>query len=236
MAKMCNVSPAAITKAYKQGRIVVMGTGAHARIDVCDPKNMAYINIDEKDRMKGRPPVDPNKPKKKKRKKRKARKKNNDLPATPENTYIPQEKPLPPEYYRQISPNIDNDNTPIEGIKSLDDIDETNLFLLSKQDIDKLKSYEQAMTAKMKREEARGLLVPKKLVKNVFDKLYAIDNNELRAIEDRVAPGLCEIFGVNDESEEVTKACQLLNKEITKSLKHIKRKLNDFLLTLGESI
>jgi hypothetical protein len=141
----------------------------------------------------------------------------NDVRSTPGTK---SDNPLPP-------PPSSSPDRPV--INSLDDINETNLFLLTKSDIDKLKAYEQALSARLKREESRGKLISRTLVRSIFHKLYTVDNNELKSMEDKLTPSICGLFGEHDDSENAVAVRKLLNNEITKALRHIKRILNDHL-------
>ena len=119
------------------------------------------------------------------------------------------------------------------AIKSLDDIDESNIHLLTKNQIDIFKGWESALATRQKREEARSLLIRRETVKLIFSKIYTVDNNELKTMEDRLAPAICGIFGEGDDSENSVKVRKLLNDEITKALHHIKRIINDHLVKVG---
>lgn len=127
----------------------------------------------------------------------------------------------------------ESDEHGLPAIRSLDDINESNLFLLEKKDIDKLKAYEQALETRLKREERRGILISRDTVKLVFSKIYTVDNNELKTMEERLTPAICGIFGEEDDSGKTVLVRKLLNDEITKSLRHIKRIVNDFLVRQG---
>ncbi len=112
---------------------------------------------------------------------------------------------------------------------SLKDITPENLIDVDKQDIDKFEKYESALTKQQKREADRNELIRRNLVETVFAKLYSVDTNELKELENRLAPAICGIFKVNDDGDESIEVRKLMNKEITKSLRHIKRIMDTFL-------
>jgi hypothetical protein len=76
--------------------------------------------------------------------------------------------------------------------------------------------------------KARGNLIKRSLVQRVFAKLYTVDTNELLPLKDRLSPEIAALVGV-DDPELILKINKRIEKEIYKSLKHIKRLMDDFL-------
>lgn len=208
---MCGVSKAAITKAADTGSIGMVVDGKKQVVNLDHHLTKEYMNskgiVGTKDGLKL-------------------------ATGQPQRGKTVGKKPLAKEDPLVITAPISNAHG-LPVIKSLDDIDETNLFLLEKRDIDKLKAYEQALETRLKREERRGLLIPRNTVKLIFSKIYTVDNNELKTMEDRLSPAICGIFGEGDDSENSVKVRKLLNDEITKALHHIKRIINDYLVKVG---
>ena len=93
-----------------------------------------------------------------------------------------------------------------------------------------MKLIEQTFKTRLDREHAQGLLVKRQDVKQVFAKIYSVDTNELKSLEDRLTPAICGVFGEPDDSDSALQIRKMLNEEVTKSLKHIKRIINDYLV------
>ena len=113
--------------------------------------------------------------------------------------------------------------------RSLGEITNENVMDVDKQDMDKLDKYESALTKQQKREAERNVLIKRDLVETVFAKIYSVDTNELKELENRLSPAICGIFKANDDGDESIEVRKLMNKEITKSLRHIKRIMDTFL-------
>lgn len=109
------------------------------------------------------------------------------------------------------------------------DLTDKQLLLFKKVEIEKLYKVEQAKEKKFNRGVARGKYIERKSVEAVFAKLYSVDTNELKEMENRLAPSICGFFKKNDDSEESILVRKLLNEEVSISLRHIKRIMDDFL-------
>ncbi len=123
--------------------------------------------------------------------------------------------------------NIEDEDKPQMSLSL--ELTDAQLLLFPKLDIDKLDKIEAAKTKKFNRQVARGKYIHRDMIKSVFAKLYSVDTNELKEMEDRLTPGICGVFKKNDDSPEAVQVRQLLNEEITKSLRHIQRIMDDFL-------
>lgn len=100
------------------------------------------------------------------------------------------------------------------------------------QDMPDLKVHQMVQTIRITKDKAdaqRNGMIPRKVVQNVFNRLAAIDGNEFKALEDRLAPTICGIFGESADSDSAVHLRELLGKEITKVLRHRKRTMGAFL-------
>lgn len=113
--------------------------------------------------------------------------------------------------------------------KNYESVDEKeNLDRIDTATATKLKLIEQIKHTNIKNLEMRRKLISRELVETVFNKLYLVDQNELKPIGQKIAPDIAAIFGSSDR-DKILKAGDLIESEIYKSLKHIKRILDDFL-------
>jgi hypothetical protein len=94
------------------------------------------------------------------------------------------------------------------------------------------KTKESALKVEVERNKARGVLIKRDLVQRVFAKLYTIDSNELKPLGDKLAPEIAAIFE-SDDPKLILKVNKKIEKEIFRSLGHIKRLMNDFLIKIG---
>ena len=109
------------------------------------------------------------------------------------------------------------------------------LSAVSKADLDRLKTIEQIRLQKQKTAQARGELVTRVSVQKVFSKLFMIHVNQLRTLDQGLAPVLASVFG-NDDPELTVKAGVVVNAEIFKILMQIKRLFNDWLEDHGAEV
>ena len=128
---------------------------------------------------------------------------------------------IPPEW----SGNVDAESV-LERINSLD------IRRLTNADVQKVQRLEGALKTRVEREHKRGLLIERALVQTVFGRLYTIDTNELRTLGAKLAPDICGTLGVEDP-EKVLQIEQRIENEVLKTLAHIKRIINKFLLDTG---
>ena len=232
---MCGVSRQAIGNAVKAGKIKMLGD----KINLDHRITCEYFYSQTGHNLKQEHIEKP--PKKKQRAKSKPRKKTvKKKPAPP-----PEEKPSsePPE---EITAPIDN-SAPYDpdqdvddsyklpaGIETLDDITAKNIHLLPLDYIKKLKEYETAMKARQMRDESRGFLIERALVRSFISRLYTIDTNQIKTQEDRLVPELCGVFGKQDGCPESFDARKLIKDDGAELLRSIKRMMDDFLVKLRE--
>ena len=104
---------------------------------------------------------------------------------------------------------------------NLEDFNPEHLGDVSKAELDKVKIFQQARTAAIKADHERGKLILRDTVRRVFANIATVHKSELRAFEDRLAPEICAIFGVQEDADESVEVRKLLNMETTKILRHI---------------
>ena len=204
-ADQCGVSRAAITKACQAGLI---GTDAKGNVNLDRSITKSYLKA-KLARKNGKASKAAPAPIKK------PRKKPGPKPGTPKPGTQPSEPQFP-------------------ELKSLDDLNEKNMHLYDKGDIDKFKSLETALSTRVKREEMQGKLIKRSTVRTVFAKLHTIDTNQWKTLEDRLAPGISGIFGFEEGCKEEVEVRRIINEEVAKTLRHEKRLLDDFLIKNGE--
>lgn len=186
------------------------------KIDFGLPINFQFLNdrdikmSEVEERLAAPKPATAKKPKKKSPKKPKKKK--------------PPKNP-PVDYGDDGSEGYDLEEV-VAGFRSLD------LRQLSSADVAKAARLESALKTRVDQEHKRGLLVERALVQTVLGKLYTVDSNELKTLGSRVAPIMAGIFG-EDDPEMILRAEREVEKEVFKSLAHIKRILDEFLVKLG---
>ena len=134
---------------------------------------------------------------------------------------------LPKRNKSNRKPDNNNPNSPNLEISS-DNPDEQ----MQKLYWDIRKTKESALKVEVERNKARGVLIKRDLVQRVFAKLYTIDSNELKPLGDKLAPELAAIFE-SDDPKLILKVNKKIEKEIFRSLGHVKRLMNDFLIKIG---
>ena len=100
-------------------------------------------------------------------------------------------------------------------------------------DLERIKVAEQILDIRVKRQKMRDELIDRRLVRSVFSRLYTVDVNEFLTIKDKLMPDIAAIFGVNDP-ELIMKAGERMDDELWKTLKHIQKIINDFLVLVGD--
>ncbi|MEE9499575.1 MAG: hypothetical protein V3V24_09580 [Nitrospinaceae bacterium] len=216
-SNLCGVTPAAITKALKSGKITLEGKF----VNLDDPKTAAYLN-----KKKGIPESPPPEPESKAKSSKKPKSLTKDISkadsAKPAKPAVSEEsKPLPSDGHKDVDLSAISDY----GLGSLD---------ISQ--LDRLKTIEQTLKIRQQREAARGDLIPRSTVKIIFNKLHAVDNSEFKTMEDRLTPAICGIFGEPDDSDNALEIRKMLNNEIIKILRHSKRIINDYLQNTGSGV
>ena len=104
---------------------------------------------------------------------------------------------------------------------------------VTKETADRIKTIQQIKKLEQELAVKRGELVPRKQVQKIFAKLYQIDVNEFRQLGDKLAPDCAAICGI-DDAGKIMKVGARIEKEVFKTLQHIKRVLDDYLVKMGE--
>lgn len=217
VARLAKVSKAAVTYAVKSSRLRhVEGT---KKINLHDPLTQNFIELSLQ-KGAGRGSNYQPKPEKIKKKSEKL-----DIKVNESEQEI-NKSDLKYESYKPDK-NSDPDNPPDDDTLSPDSPSAAIRKLY--WDIEKQK--ESALKSKQERERSRGILIKRDMVRRVFAKIYTIDSNELKPLGDKLAPEIAAIFE-SDDAKLILKTKQKLEKEIFRSLKHIKRLINDFLKSL----
>lgn len=202
-ADQCGVSRAAITKACQVGTI---GTDSEGNVNLDRSITQAYLKA-KLARNKPKPPPVGKPPRK------------------------PGPKPGAKAIKKaQQAEALEYQHGHFPELKSLDDLNSTNMHLYDKADVDKFKSLESALINKVKREELQGLLIRRSTVRTVFSKLYTIDTNQWKTLEDRLAPDICGIFDFEEGCPEEVEVRKKISREVVKTMKFVKRLMDDFLI------
>lgn len=116
--------------------------------------------------------------------------------------------------------------TVLEGIPD-------DLKLMTKHDLDRMKSAMKVLQDQLKHERDRGLYVDKDVVKKTFHAIYRIDTEEFLQLSSTLSAKICQdIFGTN-EPELMTKTSEVLDTEFYKVQNHIRVTLNRDLGAMG---
>ncbi|MEE8206496.1 MAG: hypothetical protein V3T82_06070 [Nitrospinaceae bacterium] len=245
-SKMCGISKAAVTKAVRAGLIIVDDAGA---VNLDHRITRQYLSSKRSALGGGAAQLPGSKiPEKKPRAvKPKAPAKKKTAKVKPK---APQEltldlglsKPKAPVKKKAVkvkpkaSPkkiNLDDPLPPAKEFRTLADLTERDLRNFTKEDVNKLKTIEQTLKTRLDREAADGLLIERSLVKQVFARIHSIDTNELKTLKDRLTPAICGVFGEPDDSPHAVTIRKMLDDEMVKSLRHMKRLMDEFLTGIG---
>lgn len=151
--------------------------------------------------------------------------------APPPKTGLPAGAPPPPHQ----TPPVDD---PLHGLgifdaeAMLEQVGALDFNNLAKIHVDKAHKLETLLKVRVERQHKRRELIERTLVQSVFSKLYSVDVNELRTLGAKLAPALCGIMGC-DDPEVVLAVEKTIDGEIIKSLAHIKRLMDEFLIAQG---
>lgn len=197
-ARMCGVSPTAISKADKAGII-----GTHeGQVNLAHRLTKEYLR-DKQSKL--------------------------DETGKPGRARNVKEKTVRADRQKTTPKTEEKQDQELKVVRSLDDVNESNILTLEKRDLDKFKVFEQALETRLKREERRGLLIPRSMVRLVMAKKYSIDVNQIKTMEDRLTPDICGIFGMGDNGPEAVAVRKLINDDTSKFLRQVKRLIDDFL-------
>ena len=231
-ASECGVSPVAINKAIKEGRVIATdktnptGKITGKLIDTEHRVNIEYYNCQLARGKSGKPKA--SKPIKKKVVK--------PTPAKSEDESTPDPDEIEAADLSSAEPD-DTEPEPIpqELIDLIESgqLDINTIARMQKVDIDKIKSYHQIQKLKVDTAKARDELINKKLIRSVFSKLYEIDMSQFLTLKDKLIPDLSGIAGVNEEATKLQMG-ERMDEELWKVLKNVKREMNKFLMKIGD--
>jgi phage terminase Nu1 subunit (DNA packaging protein) len=130
----------------------------------------------------------------------------------------------------ELLPSGDQMDLPISDINA---INRDEILLYEKPQLERLKLFEQAKLENIKVAEKEGTLISRELVERVFSKIYTVDTQQLRPLEDVLTPEICAIFGAQDDSPEGAKVRKKINEKVLAALDHIKRIIDEYLISIG---
>lgn len=107
-----------------------------------------------------------------------------------------------------------------------------DLRTVAKVDVEKYHKLEAMLKIRVEREQRRGDLVDRKLVQTVFAKLFTIDSNEWCTLGAKLAAEIAGLFESSDPAL-VLRVEKLIDTATRKTLAHVKRTLDDFLVKIG---
>jgi len=134
-------------------------------------------------------------------------------------------------FQQQFAKQNDVGATGVDETHALD-IENIDIRLVSKADIDKYGALEKAKETRDKRRLKRRELIERQLVQTIFGKLYSIDKNEFLTIGDKLAPDIATLASVDDPAV-ILQINERIEEECYKVLAHIKRIMGDFLESVG---
>jgi hypothetical protein len=211
LSRDLGVSKPAITKAVDRGDVILTASG---KVDLNHRVTLEYIRRHDKNYQPPEPKQKTErKPKSKSEQKKKTKKK----------------KPKADD--QTVEPEDDQLLLPMGGITA---IDRSTIHLYEKRDLEKLKIFEQATLENIKVQEKEGKLISRELVSRVFAKIYTVDTEQLRALEDNLTPKICGVFGISEDSTESVKVKKEINVAVSKALSHIKRLIDSHLVSVGD--
>jgi hypothetical protein len=94
------------------------------------------------------------------------------------------------------------------------------------------KEREAILEKQIKNQKARGELVDKKAVSQIFNKLWSVDSSQLTPIATKLAPEIASICSV-DDPEIITQIRKKIDTEIWRVLGHSKRLMSDYLAKIA---
>lgn len=118
---------------------------------------------------------------------------------------------------------------PPEGPLPLPDLQtasDEQMRALSRNDIDRYILLEKLAAQQLKNRQDRLLLIERSTVRRAFGKLYQVDNTQLKTLPTRLSPEIASITKV-DEPDIILKIEEIIEKEVFRTLTHIKSITND---------
>lgn len=98
----------------------------------------------------------------------------------------------------------------------------------NKTQIDIQKSAAQIQELQLRIDERRKKLIKREYVDRFFSQLYLVDSNEWKTLSDRLSPEIAGIFEI-DDPEKILQVSKAIEKEVYRTLTHVKRLVDDFL-------
>jgi len=108
----------------------------------------------------------------------------------------------------------------------------TEIVNMPKAWVEKIRMYEQTKQITQKRQQERGQLLNKKIIRIAFGKLFEIHVNQFLTIKSKVIPDIAGIFSSTDEVKKL-QAEKLIDTELWEVLNNIKTDFNKFLTKIG---
>jgi transcriptional regulator with XRE-family HTH domain len=227
-ARMVGVSPQAISKAIKKtGRLRLV----EGKIDMHSKLAKEYLNAEFKERGDSQ------------RKKKKREEKERDIDDLSK-ILFPDDLGDPVIDEEVISlPNAKRlkNGLPIGGKVTIGDLfafmneSPDKLKFLDKSDLEKLKIMQQTISTYQRNQRERDEFIERKLIQVVFNRLYAIDVNQIRQLSKTLSPSICGRLGIKDP-EKIVLVQEITENETFGILKEIQREINDFLTSIGGEI
>lgn len=111
---------------------------------------------------------------------------------------------------------------------------QTNASDIDRAEAERQKTLQYVEKLRIENQKNRNKLVDKRLVSNVFDKLYSIDVNGFRTLAPRVASKIAAIAGLEDAAK-ILSVEETINSEVFQILKHVKLTINNFLVEIKDN-
>jgi hypothetical protein len=212
-ATECDCSQQAISKGIQEGRVIRAEKG----IDPSHPTNIHFKENAARNSAK----VKRGFPDKKKASKKAGRKKKRKAAKATSRSKAGKKK----KTEHQLELDIDWEGGELPA----------NVGALSRATTDKLKTIEQIHALRIKTDRERQELVERELVRRLFAKMYLIDTNELKTLADKLPADIAGLAGIDDRAV-VMAIGERIEREVYRSLAHIKRLINDFFTEIGADL
>lgn len=101
-----------------------------------------------------------------------------------------------------------------------------------KQEIERLNKLQATKKLELQNQKSRGELVERDTLELFVNSTYEIDNGLWKTLGLKASTGIAAVFD-SDDAEKKREACEVIDKEVFKILKQVKREQNKFLKKLG---
>lgn len=145
------------------------------------------------------------------------------------------ENPPPPKPPNTKNPALlsgkkfNEDETDVDVEHLLAQIADLDIRTMPKAVLDKIKTLEMALKTRVDRQNKRGELIDRALVRTLFGKLYQIDSNNWRTLGANLAPEIAGALGVEDPAL-VLQVEQMIDDRVLRTLGFVKRTVQDTLV------